>query len=72
MIQERNEMQTSSGLDRLDLEMKADQGEDEALEVLDKVVETPQTVRVLAGVYIHLGTKKYFNTDEHGCPWQSV
>ena len=49
---------TSFGLDRLDLEVEADERKDKALQVLDEVVETPQTVRVLAGVHIHLEAKQ--------------
>ena len=52
---------TSFGLDRLDLEVEADERKDKALEVLDEVVETPQTVRVLAGVHVHLGTKQNYD-----------
>ena len=43
-----------SALDRLDLEMEADQREDETLEVLDQVVETAETVRVSRLVDINL------------------
>ena len=42
------------GLDGLDLEVESDEGEDETLEVLDQVVETPEAVGILAGVDIDL------------------
>merc|ERR1719215_323328 len=42
-------------LDGLDLEMEADEGEHETLEVLDQVVETAETVRVTGLVHVHQG-----------------
>ena len=42
-------------LDGLDLEMEADEGEHETLEVLDQIVETAETVRVARLVHIHQG-----------------
>ncbi len=36
-----NESGESLSLDRLDLEMETDEREDQALEILDQVVETP-------------------------------
>jgi len=42
-------------LDGLDLEVQADEGEDEGLEVLDEVVEDPEAVGVLAVLHVQQG-----------------
>jgi hypothetical protein len=51
-------METSR--DRLYLEVECDQREDEALEVLDEVVEHPETLRIAAVLHVqqrsNLGT----------------
>jgi len=41
------------GLDGLDLEVESDEGEHQALEVLDEIVEAPEPVRVAGLVHVH-------------------
>ena len=48
------DLQTSL-LDGLDLEMEADEGEHETLEVLDQIVETAEAVRVAGLVHVDQG-----------------
>ena len=43
----------NSYLDWLDLKVKSNQRKDKTLEILNKIIETTETIRILAAIYVY-------------------